>query len=364
MIYKKVIMVTGGAGFIGSHVVRAFLQRYPDYRIVNFDALTYAGNLESLQDIEHMPNYVFVKGDITDRKQVAKAIEKLEVTDIIHLAAESHVDRSIEGPRKFVETNIMGTFNLLEAAYERWSKSDGGLSGKRFYYISTDEVYGSLKICDREKFDEKRRYDPHSVYSASKASADHIVQSYHDTYGMETVISHCSNNYGPNQFPEKLIPLVIDHIINKEKIPVYGDGHNIRDWLYVTDHVQAIDFIFHLGKPSEVYNIGGGCEKKNIDLINLLIEKVDEQLGRSPGESKNLIEYVTDRKGHDERYSVDYSKLNKEIGWKPVVKLEDGIEETVKWYIKNYNWLINIDNGAYRRYNDKFTDFAGYDLTI
>ena len=361
MIYKKNILVTGGAGFIGSHVVRAFLTRYPDYRIINMDALTYAGNLESLKDIEHLPNYLFVKGDITDKKQVEKVFDKLGITDVIHLAAESHVDRSIEGPRSFINTNIVGTFNLLDAAYNKWSSN---LDDHRFYHVPTDEVYGSLKICDGEKFDERRRYDPHSIYSSSKASSDHIVQAYHDTYGMCTIISHCSNNYGPNQFPEKLIPLVIDRIINKDKIPVYGDGHNVRDWLYVTDHVQAIDFLFHLGKPGEVYNIGGGCEKKNIDIINILIEKVDEQLGRAPGEDKDLIEFVKDRKGHDERYSVDYSKINKEIGWKPEVKFEDGIEETVKWYIKNYDWMINIENGAYQIYSERYSDFAGYDLTI
>ncbi|GET20728.1 dTDP-glucose 4,6-dehydratase [Prolixibacter denitrificans] len=342
---QKTILITGGAGFIGSHVVRRLVNGYPEYQIINLDALTYAGNLENLKDIENKPNYQFVKGDITDDDFIQKLFRKYQFDGVMHLAAESHVDRSISNPMEFIMTNIVGTVNLLNAAREIW-KDD--YSGKRFYHISTDEVYGSLGATGF--FTETTSYDPKSPYSASKASSDHLVRAYHNTYGLPVVISNCSNNYGPNQFPEKLIPLAINNIKNNKPIPIYGKGENIRDWLYVEDHARAIDLIFQEGKEGETYNIGGNNEWTNIDLIRTLCKVMDKKLDREPGTSEKLITFVKDRAGHDLRYAIDSSKLMNELGWKPSLQFEEGIEKTVDWYLGNQEWLENIVNGTYENY--------------
>jgi dTDP-glucose 4,6-dehydratase len=341
---KKRILITGGAGFIGSHLVRLLVNKYNDYHIVNMDLLTYAGNLENLKDIENKENYTFVKCDICDVEQVNQVFKKFQIDSVIHLAAESHVDRSIIDPFSFAKTNVMGTLNLLQAAKESWN---GNFSNHLFYHVSTDEVYGSLG--EEGFFSEETAYDPHSPYSASKASSDHFVRAFADTYGMPVVISNCSNNYGSYQFPEKLIPLFINNIVNNKPLPVYGKGENIRDWLFVNDHVRAIDVIFHDGKLGETYNIGGFNEWKNIDLIKVLIKTVDRLLGRKEGASDKLITYVTDRAGHDLRYAIDSTKLKKELGWEPSLQFEEGIEKTVVWYLENEKWLKNISS---RDYND------------
>jgi dTDP-glucose 4,6-dehydratase len=347
--FKRTIVVTGGAGFIGSHVVRLFVHQYPDYKIINLDKLTYAGNLANLTDIEEKPNYLFVKGDICDETLVKELFTEQKVDGVIHLAAESHVDRSIKDPFLFAKTNVLGTLNLLQAAKEYW-KDD--FSNKLFYHVSTDEVYGALEF-DDTLFTEETSYDPHSPYSASKAASDHFVRAYHDTYGMPVVISNCSNNYGPYQFPEKLIPLFIHNIRNNKPLPVYGKGENVRDWLYVEDHARAIDMIFHQGKVGDTYNIGGFNEWTNIDLIKVLIKVVDTQLGRSEGTSENLITYVTDRAGHDLRYAIDATKIKNELGWEPSLQFEEGIEKTVKWYLDNQGWLDKVTSGEYQRYYDE-----------
>lgn len=348
----KKILVTGGAGFIGSHVVRLLVNKYPQYKIVNLDALTYAGNLENLKDIEHASNYEFVKGDITDPKTVGRLFATQKFDGIIHLAAESHVDRSISNPMEFITTNIVGTVTLLNAAREQW-KDDFG--GKLFYHISTDEVYGSLGA--EGFFTESTPYDPRSPYSASKASSDHLVRAYHHTYGLPVVISNCSNNYGPNQFPEKLLPLAINNILNKKPIPVYGKGDNIRDWLYVEDHAAAIDVIFHQGKVGETYNIGGFNEWKNIDLIHLLCKVMDQELNRPQGDSAGLITFVKDRAGHDQRYAIDAEKLSSELGWKPSLQFEEGLTKTVRWYLSNQEWMNRVLSGAYESYyNEQYGD--------
>jgi dTDP-glucose 4,6-dehydratase len=347
MKFKGTILITGGAGFIGSHVVRRFVSNYPDYRIVNADKLTYAGNLENLKDIEKRENYVFNKTDIVDKKAVADLFDKYLFDGIIHLAAESHVDRSITGPDEFVLTNIVGTVNLLNAALARWK---GSFDGKLFYHISTDEVYGSLG--SEGLFTEETAYDPKSPYSASKASSDHMVRAYNHTFGIPAVISNCSNNYGPNQFPEKLIPLAINNIKNNKPVPVYGKGENIRDWLYVEDHASAIDLIFHSGKTGETYNIGGNNEWKNIDLIRLLCSIMDKKLDRPAGTSEKLITFVKDRPGHDLRYAIDSSKLQKELGWSPIPSFKTGLEKTVDWYLSNSKWLENVLSGDYSKYYD------------
>ena len=342
----KNILITGGAGFIGSHVVRYFVNKYTNYKIINLDLLTYAGNLLNLKDVEDMPNYSFLKGDICDFEAMQSVFKNHDISGVIHLAAESHVDRSITDPFSFAKTNIMGTLNLLQAAREHWK---GDFSNKLFYHVSTDEVYGELEFNDAP-FTEKTSYDPHSPYSASKASSDHFVRAYRDTYGMPVVISNCSNNYGPYQFPEKLIPLFINNIRNNKPLPVYGKGENIRDWLYVEDHARAIDIIFHKGSKGETYNIGGFNEWKNIDLIHLLVKISDKLLGRAEGTSERLITYVTDRAGHDLRYAIDAYKIKNELGWEPSLKFEEGLEKTVHWYLTNQNWLDHVTSGEYRSY--------------
>lgn len=349
---KRHIMVTGGAGFIGSHVVRRLVKQYPDYLVVNVDKLTYAGNPENLADVDSLSNYRFEKADITDAEAMERIMHKYDIDGIIHLAAESHVDRSISDPLVFARTNVMGTLNLLETARRLWQESPECFEGKRFYHISTDEVYGALEM-GSEMFVETTRYDPHSPYSASKASSDHFVRAYHDTYGMPTIVTNCSNNYGPNQFPEKLIPLFINNIRHRKPLPVYGKGLNVRDWLYVEDHAAAIDLIFHKGKAGDTYNIGGFNEWSNIDLIKQLCKEVDRQLGREPGESEQLITYVRDRAGHDLRYAIDATKLSKELGWKPSLQFEEGLRKTVKWYLDNQAWVDNITSGAYQDYYRK-----------
>ncbi len=341
----KKILITGGAGFIGSHVIRLFVNKYPDCSIYNLDALTYAGNLENLKDIEKRSNYNFIKGNITDASFIMDIFEKFKFDGVIHLAAESHVDRSIANPLEFVITNVVGTVNLLNAA--RWQWKDD-FSAKLFYHVSTDEVYGSLG--DDGFFTEKTAYDPRSPYSASKASSDHFVRAYHHTYKLPVVLSNCSNNYGPNQFPEKLIPLCINNIINKKPLPVYGKGENIRDWLYVVDHARAIDEIFHKGKTGETYNIGGHNEWTNIDLIRVLCAIMDNKLGREFGTSEKLITYVTDRAGHDLRYAIDATKIKEELNWMPSLQFEEGLDKTVDWYLNNSEWLKNVTSGDYQNY--------------
>ena len=342
---KKIILITGGAGFIGSHVVRLFVNQYPEYQIINLDKLTYAGNPANLKDVEGKPNYRFLKADICDFEKIKEVFTTFKVTDVIHLAAESHVDRSITDPFSFAKTNVLGTLNLLQAAKESWKDT---YADKLFYHVSTDEVYGALEF-DGTLFTEETRYDPHSPYSASKAASDHFVRAYHDTYGLQTIISNCSNNYGPNQFPEKLIPLFIHNIRQNKPLPVYGKGENVRDWLYVEDHARAIDLIFHKGKVGDTYNIGGFNEWKNIDLIRVVIKTVDRLLGRKEGASEKLITYVTDRAGHDLRYAIDATKIKNELGWEPSLQFEEGIEKTVRWYIENQQWLDDIASGAYRK---------------
>lgn len=344
----KKILITGGAGFIGSHVVRRFVKKYPEYQIYNLDALTYAGNLENIKDIENNSNYTFVKGDIVDENFINELFLAHNFDGVLHLAAESHVDRSIEDPLAFVKTNVIGTMNLLNAAKKQWK---GNYEGKRFYHISTDEVYGSLGADGL--FTETTAYDPNSPYSASKASSDHFVRAYGETYGLPYVLTNCSNNYGSYHFPEKLIPLFINNIINNKPLPVYGDGNYTRDWLFVEDHAAAIDLVFHEGKNHETYNIGGFNEWKNIDLVKLLCQIMDEKLGRSEGTSKELITYVKDRPGHDLRYAIDASKINKELGWKPTVTFEEGLEKTINWYLENEDWLQNVTSGTYKDYYKK-----------
>ncbi|MGM0567475.1 MAG: dTDP-glucose 4,6-dehydratase [Bacteroidota bacterium] len=345
---KKKILVTGGAGFIGSHVIRHFVNKYPDYHIVNLDKLTYAGNLENLKDIENKENYSFVKGDINDDAFILKLFKKEKFDGVIHLAAESHVDRSIANPTEFVVTNVLGTVNLLNAAKHIWQDNS---EGKMFYHVSTDEVYGSLG--NTGYFTEETCYDPHSPYSASKASSDHFVRAYSDTFNLPVIISNCSNNYGSYQFPEKLLPLFINNIRNKKPLPVYGKGENVRDWLWVVDHARAIDVIYHQGNRGETYNIGGHNEWKNIDLIRLLCKVMDKKLGRKPGESEELITFVKDRAGHDLRYAIDSTKLSKELGWEPSVQFEEGLEITVDWYLKNGEWLDHVTSGAYQEYYEE-----------
>ena len=353
MKFDRTILITGGAGFIGSHVVRLFVNKYPNYRIVNLDALTYAGNLENLRDVENASNYAFEKGDIVDDAFVNALFEQYQFDGVIHLAAESHVDRSITDPMSFIKTNIIGTTNLLNAARQTWKNAlntEGGLS-HRFHHVSTDEVYGSLG--DEGFFTETTPYDPRSPYSASKASSDHLVNAYHHTYHLPTVISNCSNNYGPNHFPEKLIPLIINNILNNKALPIYGDGKYTRDWLWVKDHATAIDTIFHKGRAGESYNIGGNNEWKNIDLVKKLCDIMDEKLGRPEGTAQALITYVKDRPGHDRRYAIDASKLYNELGWTPSVKFEEGFRETIEWYLANPEWVENVTSGAYQQFYEK-----------
>jgi len=345
---ERTIIITGGAGFIGSHVVRRFVNQYPQYRIINLDKLTYAGNLANLKDIEDRPNYTFVKGDITDAGFITELLGRENPDAVIHLAAESHVDRSISNPIEFVMTNVVGTVNLLNAARRQWK---GAYDKHRFYHVSTDEVYGALGSTGM--FTETTAYDPHSPYSASKAGSDHFVRAYHDTYGMDTVISNCSNNYGSHHFPEKLIPLAINNIKNNKPVPVYGKGENVRDWLWVEDHARAIDLIFHKAASGATYNIGGHNEWKNIDLIRLLCRIMDRKLDREPGSSEKLITFVTDRAGHDLRYAIDATKLKTDLGWEPSLQFEEGLERTVDWYLANDEWLQNVTSGDYRQYYEQ-----------
>lgn len=346
MVFKKNILITGGAGFIGSHVIRLFVNKYPEYQIVNFDKLTYAGNLSNLVDIEKNENYAFIKGDICSVKDVTEAFEKYTISDVIHLAAESHVDRSIEGPMEFVLTNVVGTVNLLQVSKDFWKGDD-----HVFHHVSTDEVFGSLG--DNGLFEETTPYDPRSPYSASKASSDHFVRAFFHTYNFPVKMSNCSNNYGSHHFPEKLIPLVIHNIINKIPIPIYGKGENIRDWLWVEDHARAIDVIFHKGKLGESYNVGGLNEWTNINLVRYLCQILDKKLNRISGENEKLITYVKDRAGHDARYAIDASKLEKELGWKPSILFEQGLEKTVDWYLSNQEWVEKVTSGDYQEYYDK-----------
>ena len=342
---SKTIIITGGAGFIGSHVVRLFVNKYPEYKIINLDMLTYAGNLENLKDVEVRPNYFFEKINILDPAALDEVFQKYQPDGVIHLAAESHVDRSILSPLDFVFTNVVGTVNLLNAAKKQWS---GNYEGKLFYHVSTDEVYGALG--DTGFFTEQTAYDPHSPYSASKASSDHFVRAYHDTYGLPVVVTNCSNNYGPNHFPEKLIPLMINNVIDKKPLPVYGDGLYTRDWLFVKDHASAIDLVFHQGKMGDTYNIGGFNEWRNIELVKLLCKLMDKKLGREDGESEKLIKYVKDRPGHDRRYAIDATKINSELGWKPSVTFEEGLSQTIDWYLQNTEWLKHVTSGEYQHY--------------
>jgi dTDP-glucose 4,6-dehydratase len=373
MNFKRTIIITGGAGFIGSHVVRLFVNKYPDYHIINLDKLTYAGNLANLADIEDKPNYSFVKLDICEFAKVLELMQKERVDGIIHLAAESHVDRSIKDPFTFAQTNVMGTLSMLQAAKLYWEGLPEKYEGKRFYHISTDEVYGALALSHPEGLEspfttaasgkhhhaygkdfflESSKYEPHSPYSASKASSDHFVRAFHDTYGMPTIVTNCSNNYGPYQFPEKLIPLFINNIRHDKPLPVYGKGENVRDWLYVVDHARAIDVIFHKGTIADTYNIGGFNEWKNIDVVRLLIKTVNKLLGRPEEAGEDLIKYVTDRPGHDMRYAIDSRKLQSELGWEPSLQFEEGVEKTVRWYLDNQAWLDNVTSGDYQKYYD------------